>query len=357
MKALAEVGFKEMTQVQGKCIPVLLAGHDLIGQSKTGSGKTAAFVVPLLHKIEVKSLQPQALILCPTRELCDQVLKQVKLFSKYIQGLKTAQLIGGRRIEEQIQVLAKGVHLIVGTPGRTLEHLKNKNFKTQNLKMVVLDEADRLLDDAFADEISTIIDLIPATRQTIFISATFPEGMNEISQKYQKNAQRIKIEETENNKLLIEQYAYSAEKPQKIEVLQQILKRHPSSCTLIFCRTKLAVNEIGALLKQKKISSAILHADLKQSERDATTLALRSGKLQVLVATDVAARGIDIDQLKLVINFDLPSSPEIYIHRIGRTGRAGRKGAAVSIVTDYEAELILQIEAAIGLKLIKCTFV
>jgi ATP-independent RNA helicase DbpA len=346
-----------MTQVQADCIPVLLDGRDLIGQSKTGSGKTAAFVIPLLQRIDIKNVQPQALILCPTRELCDQVLKQAQLFSKYMRGFKIAQLIGGRPMEEQTQTLAKGVHLIVGTPGRTLEHFKNRNFKTQNLKMVVLDEADRLLDDAFAEEITAMMDLIPKKRQTIFFSATFPEVMNEISQKYQNNPERIKIEENEDTKLQIEQYVYAAEKPQKIEALVQILKNHPSSCTLIFCRTKLAVNEIGKLLKQEKTTSAILHADLKQAERDATTKAFRSGKLQVLVATDVAARGIDIDQLQLVINFDLPSSTEIYIHRIGRTGRAGRKGSAVSIATEYEAELLQQIEAATGVKMIKKNYI
>lgn len=353
MQAISEMKFTEMTPVQTACIPTFLAGKDIIGQSKTGSGKTAAFVIPLLQKIDLKNRHPQALILCPTRELCDQVLKQAQFFSKYIRDLKIVQLIGGRPMGEQSQSLAAGAHLIVGTPGRTLEHFKNQSFKAKNLKMIVLDEADRLLDDAFAEEITAMMDLIPTTRQTIFFSATFPKVMTDLSQKYQNNPERITITETENSKLQIEQFVYAAEKPQKLETLMQILKQHPSKCTLIFCRTKLAVDEIGQRLKQEKITCAILHADLKQTDRDTATQSFRNGKLQVLVATDVAARGIDIDILQLVINFDLPSSTEIYIHRIGRTGRAGRTGCAVSIATEYEKDLVTQIETATGVKMIR----
>ena len=353
MQVISEMNFTEMTPVQAECMPLLLAGRDLIGQSKTGSGKTAAFVIPVLQNTDIKKLNPQTLILCPTRELCDQVLNQVQLFSKYMIGFKVTQLIGGRPMDEQTQSLANGAHLIVGTPGRTLEHFKNHNIKTQNLKTIVLDEADRLLDEAFQQEITAIMDSFPKNRQTILFSATFPEIMNDLSQKYQNNPERITIKETETTKLQIEQFVYASEKPEKISALMQILKIHPSKCTLIFCRTKAAVDEIGVRLKQEKISCEILHADLKQSVRDSATSAFRNGKLQVLIATDVAARGIDIDILQLVINFDLPPSTETYIHRIGRTGRAGRKGLAVSIATDYETELVSQIEIATGVKMIR----
>ncbi len=342
-----------MTDVQQACIPVLLKGTDLVGQSKTGSGKTAAFILPVLQRIHVSNLHPQALILCPTRELSDQVLEQAQLFSKYIQNFKIVQLIGGRPFEDQARSLAAGAHLIVGTPGRTLEHFKNRNFKLQNLQMLVLDEADRLLEDAFAEEITSILEMLPPDRQTIFFSATFPDVIGDLSEKYQKNPVTVKVSQTESNKLQIEQFIYAAEKPEKTEALVEILKRHRSPCTLIFCRTKLAVNEIGLRLKQDKIACATLHADLKQSERDSTTKAFRNGKLQVLVATDVAARGIDIDILQLVINYDLPVSPEIYIHRIGRTGRADRKGCAVSIATEYETELVKQIEAVTGVNMVR----
>ena len=352
MRVLDELGFLQMTSVQEQCIPVLLQGRDLIGQSKTGSGKTAAFIIPILEKIAVSNQQPQALIICPTRELGDQVLKQAQLFSKYIPNLRIVDLIGGRPMLEQTESLTQRVHLIVGTPGRILEHLKNQNFDPSQIKTIVLDEADRLLEQAFAEEITAIMNVVPLKRQTVFFSATFPVSMTELSQKYQFNPCHIKIKESENDKLQIEQYVYAAEKPAKLDALLQILKNHPSSCTLIFCRTKIAVDEIGKRLKQDKIKSEILHADLKQIERDKTMAAFRAGKLQALVATDVAARGIDIDILELVINYDLPSSPEIYIHRIGRSGRAGRKGSAVSIATEYELNLIAEIEAATGVKMI-----
>ncbi len=355
MQVISERQYKQMTEVQSECIPLLLSGQDLIGQSKTGSGKTAAFVIPILQKIEIKNNIPQALILCPTRELCDQVLKQVQIFSKYMRDFKIGQLVGGRPIAEQMQALSAGVHLIVGTPGRTLEHFKNKNFKTENLKMIVLDEADRLLDDAFAEEIKSIMDLLPKSRQTIFFSATFPEAISELSQRYQNNPVRITVKDTDENKLKIDQFIYAAEKPEKIDTLMFILKQHPSKCTLIFCRTKAAVDQIGERLRQEKITSAILHADLKQPVRDSATNAFRKGQIQVLVATDVAARGIDIDILQLVINFDLPSSVEIYIHRIGRTGRAGRNGVAASMATEYETELVQHIEMATGVKMIRFT--
>lgn len=353
MRVISEISFSEMTEVQSTCIPILLEGRDLIGQSQTGSGKTAAFIIPVLQKIDVCDRQPQALILCPTRELCDQVLKQAILFSKYIPGFKIAQLIGGRPMAEQTQVLADGVQLIVGTPGRTLEHAKSKGFKLQKIRMVVLDEADRLLDDAFSAEITSMMELLPKSRQTIFFSATFPTEMAELSRKYQNSPERITINNSEINKLSIEQFVFAAEKPAKLETLMQILKTHPSPCTLIFCRTKLAVNEIGQRLKLASIKSAILHADLKQVDRDATMSAFRAGKLQVLVATDVAARGIDIEKLQLVINFDLPASIETYIHRIGRTGRAGRTGLAVSIATEYETALVAEIEIATGVTMIR----
>ena len=355
MHIISDLGFKEMSPIQEQCIPHQLAGRDLIGQSKTGSGKTAAFVIPILEKIDIAVIQPQALILCPTRELCDQVLKQAQLFSKYFHNLKMAGLIGGRPMAEQVEILANGAHIIIGTPGRTLEHLKNQSMKVDQLKMVVLDEADRLLETAFAEEIMSIMDMMPRTRQTIFFSATFPEVMSDLSQKYQTDPVKISIQETEVSKLQIEQFVYSAEKPQKMETLLQVLKNHNSSCTLIFCRTKIAVDEIGKRLKLQKMKCEILHADLKQAERDSTMAAFKNGKLEVLVATDVAARGIDIDKLQLVINFDLPASADTYIHRIGRSGRAGRKGCAVSIATDYEIELVAQIEAATGVTMIRRT--
>lgn len=344
-----------MTSIQAASIPILLAGKDLVGQSKTGSGKTAAFVIPILQTIRLAERCPQALILCPTRELCDQVLRECQKFSKYLHGLQTVALVGGQPYPPQLQGLEKGAQLIVGTPGRTLEHLKNGKVDITKLKILVLDEADRLLEEGFAEELKAIIEGLPKQRQTIFFSATIPESMENLSQLYQKNAERLTINEIEQSTAMIEQYVYESENPQKMETLIQILQGHPSMCTLIFCRTKATVDQIGKLLAQSKVSSQVLHGDLSQIERDRATTLFRNGSLRILVATDVAARGLDIDMLELVINMDLPSSHEIYIHRIGRTGRAGRKGTAVSIATAFEVDKVKEIEKVTGIKMIRQT--
>jgi ATP-independent RNA helicase DbpA len=351
--AISELGYSEMTPVQAASIPEILGGTDLIAQSKTGSGKTAAFVIPVLHKIILKKAQPQALILCPTRELSDQVLRECKKLAKHLPQFRSVSLVGGRPYPPQAEALKKGVHLVVGTPGRTLESLQNGKLNVSELRVLVLDEADRLLEEGFADEMKAILSALPASRQTVFFSATFPAGIQELSQLHQHKAKRVTIFESAQSKPKIEQFLYCAEKPEKLEVLLQILRLHPSKCTLIFCRTKAAVDEIGKQLAKLKITSRTLHADLPQSERDLTTSLFRKGHLQVVVATDVAARGLDIDSLELVINFDLPSSVDIYIHRIGRTGRAGRTGTAVSIATDYETSLVSEIETLTGAKFLR----
>ncbi|MEQ1722261.1 MAG: DEAD/DEAH box helicase [Pseudobdellovibrio sp.] len=355
MRVLKNLNFTEMTEVQATCIPAIREGQDLIVQSKTGSGKTAAFVFPALEKIILTQNNPQILILCPTRELCDQVAKECLKFSKYFTNLNSVALIGGQPAQPQINSLMRGVNLIIGTPGRTLEHLRSGYIDVSGLKTLILDEADRLLEEGFSEEIKAIIDSLPKNRQTLFFSATYPPSMKEFSERYQKNVQRITIKDPENSKPMIEQFVYSAEKPEKLEVLNKILKNHPSNCTLIFCRTKNAVNEIGKMLKDSGISSRTLHADLQQVDRDQATTMFREGRLQILVATDVAARGLDIARIQLVINFDLPPSPDIYIHRIGRTGRAGRSGVAVSIATEYEIPLVAEIEAATGIKMMSKT--
>ncbi len=353
MRVLKNLGFAEMTDIQAACIPAIRSGRDLIAQSKTGSGKTAAFVIPSLEKIDLASARPQILILCPTRELCDQVANECLKFSKYFVNLRTVALIGGQPMPPQVNALMRGVHLIIGTPGRMLEHLRNGHIDVTLLKTLILDEADRLLEVGFAEEMGAIIEALPKSRQTLFFSATFPPGMEELSQRFQKDAQRITIKEPENSKWEIVQFVYFAEKPEKLAAVNKILQKHPSDCALIFCRTKMAVNEIGKRLADAKIKSRILHADLQQSDRDLANKMFRDGELQVLVATDVAARGLDIARLQLVINFDLPPSADIYIHRIGRTGRAGRNGVAVSIATEYEIPLVAEIEAATGIKMIR----
>ncbi len=341
---LAEQKLTEPTPIQLQCIPLLLKGQDLLGQSQTGSGKTLAFALPILQKLELNLRLPQALILCPTRELCDQVVREIRRFGKQLSGLQVLALIGGMPSAPQRQTLEQGVHVIVGTPGRVLDFLANGNIPLEDLKTLVLDEADRMLDEGFADEMDAILKALPKNRQTVFFSATLSESIQSLSHKHQKNPQSISVVSEAEAALDIEQYVYNAENDQKIEMLIRILQQHYSPCTLIFCRTKASVAEILERLQKMKVSCAALHGDLEQSDRDRVMALFRNGSLRILIATDVAARGLDIDHLELVINFDLPPTPEVYVHRIGRTGRAGRKGVAVSMANNFEAVKLVEIE-------------
>ncbi len=350
---IAEMGFTQMTAIQAATIPLLLAGKDIIGQSQTGSGKTAAFLLPVLQNIKVEEMHAQALILCPTRELCDQVLRECRKFSKAFPGLQSISLVGGQPYPPQNQALDRGVQLIVGTPGRTLEQINERTAKFAKIRFLVLDEADRMLEEGFTVELNAIIDQLPKKRQTIFFSATFLESVEMLSRKYQQNAERITISQDLQSSPQIEQYIYESENPQKVETLLKIIEQHPSPCTLVFCRTKATVTEIGDKFKKLKVSCDVLHGDLEQSERDRATTLFRNGSTRILVATDVAARGLDVEALELVVNVDLPSSTDIYIHRIGRTGRAGRKGTAVSIGTEYEVPKVTEIEQTTGVKMIR----
>ncbi len=360
LSAIETLGYHEMTPIQAQAIPLLLEGLDLVGRSQTGSGKTAAFALPVLQKIKMDAVTPQALILAPTRELCDQILQEIRKFSKGLRHIQTLALVGGQSSVAQIQSLKAGAQIVVGTPGRTLEFLKNGNLDSRHLKTLILDEADRMLDEGFTEEVTKIIELLPSDRQTVFFSATFPASMEDLSLRFQKNPKTISVISTESAGPQIEQFVYSAEKPEKIDILMRILQQHPANSVLIFCRTKLAVAEINDVLNESKFATRAIHGDLDQNERNQTMALFRSGSLRVLVATDVAARGIDVDHLELVINFDLPSSTDIYLHRIGRTGRAGKTGCAVSIADAFEASKVEELEKMIGRKFnrpeLKATF-
>ncbi len=351
LKLIGEMGYVELTPIQAASIPILMAGRDLVGQSQTGSGKTAAFIIPILEKIDVLSRNPQALILCPTRELCDQVMRECRKFAKAKPGVITLGLIGGQPMRQQTEILHQAAHVLVGTPGRTLDHFINRNIYAQDLKTLVLDEADRMLEEGFSEEMDAILAELPKERQTIFFSATYPEEIASLSKKHQTNAEHVVIESDNKNKLQIEQFLYSAENPEKPQTLIHILKNHPAGATLVFCRTKQAVKDLGEMLYKMGLSCDVLHGDLEQPERDRATLLFRNGSTRILVATDVAARGLDIDALELVINVDLPPNSEVYVHRIGRTGRAGRRGKAISIATNYEAPYVQEIEELTGVKM------
>lgn len=348
LAAIQNLGYLQMTPIQAASIPLLLEGHDLVGRSQTGSGKTAAFALPILQKIRSEDKTPQALILAPTRELCEQILQEIRKFFKGLKNIQVMALVGGQSSSAQIKSLEMGAQIIVGTPGRTLEFLKNRSFDASDLKTLVLDEADRMLDEGFTEEVTQIIELLPVARQTVFFSATFPESIEQLSLKYQKDPKTVSVLQEVTSAPLIEQFLYTAEKSEKIDTLMRILQQHPANSVLIFCRTKASVAEINELLREADVATSALHGDLEQVQRDQTMARFRSGSLRVLVATDVAARGIDIDHLELVINFDLPSTTDIYLHRIGRTGRAGKKGVAVSIADAYEATKVEELERVIG---------
>ena len=347
---LRELGFENPTPVQAQSIPILLDGKDLIGQSKTGSGKTLAFAIPILQKIKLEPRVFQTLILCPTRELCTQVAREIRKLGSRQNGLQVLLMTGGQPIRPQLEALEKGVHIIVGTPGRFADAIRREKLDFKNLATLVLDEADRMLDMGFQEEIEFILDEIPRTRQTVFFSATFPERILELSKEHQVNPKKVIIEEEE---ALIRQVYFEAEQDQKMETLVRALQQHPSQATIIFCNQKATVDEIVAKLSADGLSIAALHGDLEQRDRDRVLAMFRNGSLRILAATDVAGRGLDIPDLDLVVNYDMPKETETYVHRIGRTGRAGREGLAVALITLRETLRLAEYERATGVKMEK----
>lgn len=350
LQVAAELGFKKLTPIQQQSIPLLLEGKDLIGQSKTGSGKTAAFALPLLQKINLKLKRIQALVLCPTRELCTQVAREIRKFGRRHPGLQVIILSGGEPIHPQLTALKRGVHIAVGTPGRLLDHLRRPTFDLSQVTTVVLDEADRMLDMGFREDMEIILKVTPTTRQTLFFSATYPESIETMSHTYQKNPVKITIEDQEQAVPAIQQNFYEAHYEEKFQALLCLLQKYNPDSALIFCNLKVTVAELTQFLLKSGVSVACLHGDLEQNERNKVMAKFRNGSTRLLVATDVAARGLDIEKLDSVFNFDLPANPDIYVHRIGRTGRAGQKGMAFSLVTPREWGKVKKIEEVMGLK-------
>lgn len=335
-ETVRELGFEKLTPIQAASIPVLLEGRDLVGQSKTGSGKTAAFGLPILERIQLEPRDVQALILCPTRELCTQVARELRRLGRRLPGLQTLILCGGTPGRPQAEALRKGAQIVVGTPGRVLDHIRRRSLTLGYVKTLVLDEADRMLDMGFEEEMSVIMDEAPKTRQTIFFSATFPQEIERMSAAYQIDPEVVKIEAGKEEKPLIEQVVFDAELDQKYTTLVRVLKHYGAQSTIVFCNQKATAAELGVSLSAEGISCGAIHGDLEQEERDKVLALFRNGSRRLLLATDVAARGLDIPDLDLVINFDLPHELDSYIHRIGRTGRAGKSGTAVSIATARE---------------------
>ncbi len=365
LSVVSELGYEFLTPIQAQSIPVLLDGRDLIGQAKTGSGKTAAFTLPLLQKIanRIPDLQRdtalQALVLCPTRELCDQVTREIRKLGRKQIGLKVIALSGGVPMGPQFAALEKGVHIAVGTPGRVLDHLSKRTLDLRTVQTLILDEADRMLDMGFEEEMEKIMEGIPESRQTVFFSATFPPKIKNLTARYQKDATIVQIVEETETKPDIEQLYYPVELTDektylftdKLKLLLWILaERSPESC-ILFVNFKVNANEVFTELKRMGISVGVLHGDLEQPERDSVMARFRNQSIRILIATDVAARGLDVSDLDLVINFDLPKDPEIYTHRIGRTGRAGKTGTAISFLVPGEEKKMEGIATKTGFEI------
>lgn len=343
------MGYVEMTPVQLRTIPVLLAGKDVIGQAKTGSGKTAAFAIGLLENIDMGHRAIQALVLCPTRELVNQVADQIRKLGRYRPNLQVRTLYGGRPANLERRSMEHGVHIIVGTPGRILDHMGRGSLDFSNLKNVVLDEADRMLDMGFHEKIEAILSETPRTRQTALFSATFPRTIESLCRRFQKSPEHIVVETPASEMPKIEQVFYRCNQDRKADALVALLKTRRLDSVLVFCNLKVRVDEVAAALSEAGLSADRIHGDLEQHERERVMAKFRNQSTRVLIATDVAGRGIDIAGLDAVINFDLPSESEAYIHRIGRTGRAGCRGLAVSFVTDAEGPKMERLRESTGM--------
>ena len=344
MRSIEDLGYEQPSPIQAKAIPVMLEGHDVIGQAQTGTGKTAAFSIPLLERIDVNSKKLQAVVLCPTRELAIQVSEEMRKLTKYMSGLRTLPIYGGQPINRQIKALKGGVQVIIGTPGRVIDHINRKTLKMDNVKMVVLDEADEMLDMGFREDIETILTNVPEDRQTALFSATMPKSILELTQKYQKDPVHIKVVRKELTVSNIKQYYIETRNSNRLEVLTRIIDVYNPKLTVVFTNTKKGADELVSNLQARGYGADSLHGDMKQVQRDIVMDKFRAGTIDILVATDVAARGIDIDDVECVVNYELPQDEEYYVHRIGRTGRAGRNGIAFSFAFGRDMRRLKDIE-------------
>ncbi len=340
---LDSLAYKKMTPVQAQSLPHVLKGKDLIAQAKTGSGKTAAFGIGLLHQINPKFFAVQALVLCPTRELADQVGKELRRLARGTPNIKLVLLCGGKPFGPQKASLGHGAHIVVGTPGRILDHLCKATLKLGGLKTLVLDEADRMLDMGFYEVMTDIIAHTPKTRQTLLFSATYPESVKRMCRSIQRNPVTVTVD-SEHKPGVIEQLFYQVKKHERNDTLLALFEHYQPDNALVFCHTKKQCDEVAAFLREQRIEALAIHGDLDQRRRDQVLVRFANHSCSVLVATDVAARGLDIKSLQAVINYELPRDPEIYVHRIGRTGRAGKKGIALSIFTESEQVRVKAIE-------------
>ena len=344
MRAITDMGFEAASPIQGQAIPLELQGLDIIGQAQTGTGKTAAFGIPLLQKIDPKNKKPQAIILCPTRELAIQVSEEIRRLAKYMHGVKVLPIYGGQEIGRQIRSLKDGVQVIIGTPGRVMDHMRRKTVKMDQIHTVVLDEADEMLNMGFLEDMETILSALPEERQTLMFSATMPQAIQRIAANFQKDPQIVRVVKKELTVPKVTQYYYEVKPKNKLEVMCRLLDLYDPKLSVVFCNTKKQVDELVQGLQGRGYFAEGLHGDLKQEQRDRVMRAFRTGRTDILVATDVAARGIDVDDVEAVFNYDVPQDDEYYVHRIGRTGRAGREGKALNLVVGKEVYKLREIQ-------------
>ena len=334
LRAVEDMGFSEATEIQSKAIPVMLEGKDLVGKSNTGTGKTAAFGIPAAVSVTRGGKNGvEVLILCPTRELAMQACKEIEKFSAYMPWVKPCAVYGGAAMDKQISELRRGANIVVGTPGRVMDHIGRKTLKLENLRTIVLDEADEMLNMGFREDIETILSFVPEERQTVLFSATMPPPIMAITKEYQNDPVVIKVESKARTVDTIEQKYFEVPMGRKTDALKLLLIAYEPKLSVVFCNTKKMVDELTEALVSKGFKAAGLHGDMKQASRTQVLSAFKSGSINVLIATDVAARGIDVEGVDCVFNYDLPQDNEYYIHRIGRTGRAGKSGAAYTIIS------------------------
>lgn len=343
-RGISQMGFEEMSPIQAQSIPVIMEGVDVIGQAQTGTGKTAAFGIPILEGVTSQDRGLQALVLCPTRELSIQVAGEIRNIGKFKEGIRVLPVYGGQPIDRQIKALKGGVQVVVGTPGRVMDHIRRRTLRLDGVKMMVLDEADEMFDMGFRDDIAFVMDKLPEERQTVFFSATMPKDIIDFASRYQKDPKLVKVVHKELTMPKIEQYYFELREHMKTEILSRLIDLENPRLSIVFCNTKKRVDELTEKLTARGYLVDGLHGDLKQSQRDTVMNKFRRGTIDILVATDVAARGLDVDDIDLVVNYDLPRDEEYYVHRIGRTARAGREGVAYSFVVGRDKNLLYNIQ-------------
>ncbi|MFC6999978.1 DEAD/DEAH box helicase [Rufibacter roseus] len=352
-RAIVDLGYEEASPIQTAAIPLLLEGRDVIGQAQTGTGKTAAFAIPTIESIDPNNRDVQALILCPTRELAIQVSEEIQKLIKYKKGISVVPIFGGQPYERQLRALKQGVQIVIGTPGRVMDHIERGTLKLENTQKIILDEADEMLDMGFRDDIEFVLSHMPEDRQTVFFSATMSKPIMELTRKYQTNPEIVKVTQQQLTVTNIEQIYFEVRSSGKMEVTTRLIDMYNFKVVIIFCNTKRMVDELVSNLQARGYFADGLHGDLNQNQRNNVMTKFKAGTLEILVATDVAARGIDVDNVEAVINYDLPQDEESYVHRIGRTGRAGKSGKAFSFVAGRDLYKLRDIERFTKAKIIR----